>query len=462
VELRRITPRDAGRLLFAGVPWAARAQQEHDQFTQTLRDHGVQVLYLTQLLQDVLEYAPARREAIAAALGSVTLGEDLAGQVSCHLEGLAPEALSEVLIGGLMTGEFKSGRGAVYQLLAATDFVLDPLPNLVFTRDSSAWIGDRVAVASPLLPGRRMEARLAALVYGHHPLFAGTKMLYQADMEPLDGGDVLLAAPGVIAVGCCGQTAPPGVERLARQVFDAGLAHTVLAVALDCRQPASRLDTVCTMLDAQTVLMRPALAYSLTARAITARGDGLRVSHPRAFLTAMADAMGLGRLRVVETGLDPVPGGAQWDDAGNLLAIGPRIVLSHERNVATNARLENSGIEVIRVPASELCGGRGGPRSMCCPVARDPAGLLDQCVPDQYVPDQRVPDQYVPDQRVPGRRLPDQRVPDQGLPDGRLADQRVSDQRVSDQRYADQRVSDQRVSDQRVSDERLPVGGLPV
>ena len=377
-ELRRITPRDGGRLLFAGVPWAARAQQEHDQFTQMLRDHGVQVLYLTELLQDVLEYAQVRERAIADALRSVTLGEGLAGQVRRHLDGLSPEALTEVLIGGLMAGEFRGGHGAVYQLLGTADFILDPLPNLVFMRDSSTWIGDRVAVASPLLPGRRREAQLAGLIYGHHPLFSGTKMLYQPDMEPLDGGDVLLVAPGVVAVGCCGQTAPPGVERLARQVFDAGLAHTVLAVALDCRQPAIRLDTVCTMLDADTVLMRPATAYSLTARAITPRGDGLRVSHPQAFLAAMAEAIGLDRIRVVETGLDPVAGQDQWDDAGNLLALGPRTVVSHERNVATNARLEDSGIEVIRVPASELTGHRGGPRSLCCPVARDPARLPDQ------------------------------------------------------------------------------------
>jgi arginine deiminase len=377
-ELRRITPRHAEQLVFAGMPWAERARQEHDQFTQALRDHGVQVLYLTELLQDVLEYVPARQEAIAAALDSVTLGEDLGHQVRRYLTGLSPEDLTEVLISGLMAGEFKGGRGAVYQMLSPSDFILEPLPNLVFARDTSVWIGDRVAVASPRLPGRRREAQLAGLVYGHHPLFAGTKTLYQAGMEPLDGGDVLLVAPGVIAVGCCGQIAPPGVERLARQVFDADLAHTVLAVALDCGQPTTRLDTVCTMLDVGTVLMRPSTAYSLTARVITMRGDELRVSHPRAFLAAMADAIGVDRLRVVETGLEPMAGRGQWDDAGNLLALGPRIVLSHERNVTTNARLGDCGIEVIRVPASELTGGRGGPRSLCCPVAREPAGVPEQ------------------------------------------------------------------------------------
>lgn len=373
-ELKRVTPRDTEHLLFAGLPWADRARQEHDAFTQVLRDHGVQVLYLTELLQDVLEYAPARQQAIAAALGSVLLGDELTGQVHRYLEGLVPEALCEVLVRGLTAAEFRGGRGAVYQLLAPGDFIIFPLPNLVFTRDSSAWIGDRVAVASPVMAGRRRESQLVGVIYAHHPLFAGTKMLYQAELEPLDGGDVLLAAPGVVAVGCCGQAAPPGVERLARGVFDAGLAHTVLAVTLDCTQPGARLDTVCTMLDTDAVLMRPAAAYSLTARAITSRGDGLRVSHPRSFLSALAEAIGIDRLRLIETG---VADRGQWDDAGNLLALAPRVVVSHERNVTTNARLEQAGLEVIRVPGSELCGGRGGPRSMCCPVARDPAFVPD-------------------------------------------------------------------------------------
>jgi arginine deiminase len=328
------------------------------------------VLYLTELLQDVLEYIPARRQAIAAALGAVMLGEDLADQVRRHLEGLDPEALAEVLISGLTAGEFSGGRGVVYQLLGGSDYIIEPLPNLVFVRDCCAWIGDHVAVASPVPPDRRIQAQLTDIVYAHHPAFAGTKSLYRPGLEPLEGGDVLLLAPGVVAAGC----SLPGAERLARQVFDAGLAHTVLVVTLS--QPGKRLDAVCTVLGADAILMRPCIAYSLTARVLTASGDGLRVSHPQAFLVAAAQAAGVDRLRVVETALDPViPGGGPWDDGGNLLVLAPGLVVSHERNVATNARLERCGIEVITVPGSELCGVRGGPRSMCCPVSRDPALL---------------------------------------------------------------------------------------
>jgi len=370
-ELKRVVPGKTGKLLFAGLPWAARAQQEHDIFTQALRDRGVQVLYLTELLQDALEYAPARQQAITAALGSAMLGDGLAAQLRRHLHGLDPEALTEVLITGLAAGEFPGGRGAVYRLLGASDFILKPLPNLVFFRDPSVWIGDRVAVASPAAPDRRLHAELTGVIYAHHPLFAGSKSLYRPGLEPLDGGDLLLAAPGVIAAGC----SPPGVERLARQIFDAGLAHTVLVVPLG--HPDRRLDTVCTVLSADTVLMRPAAAYSLTARVLTPGGEeGLRVSHPQPFLAAAAGAAGLDRLRVIQTGLGPAPAGReQWDDAGNLLVLAPGLVVSHERNVATNARLERCGIEVITVPGHELCGVRGGPRSLCCPVSRDPAPL---------------------------------------------------------------------------------------
>ena len=191
----------------------------------------------------------------------------------------------------------------VYELLDRRDFVIDPLPNLVFTRDSSVWIGDRVAVSS--LGPRGREARLLAVLYARHPRFAGTKMLYGPHLEPIAGGDIVLLAPGVIAVGVSEQTSPAGVERLARQAFLAGLAHTVLAVPIQ-RTGAAHLDTICTVIDGGAVVMHPALAYTLTVHMITPRGDGLRVSRPQPFMAAAAQAMGIERLTVIDTGLDPV------------------------------------------------------------------------------------------------------------------------------------------------------------
>jgi arginine deiminase len=217
--------------------------------------------------------------------GGDRLGESLRGQVRVHLDGLDPETLARVLITGLTRDEFRDGRGVVYQLLGPLDYLIEPLPGLMFTRDTSVWVGDRVAVASPPGPGRRRESSLVQAVYDHHPMFTGSKPLYRAGPEALDGGDLLLLAPGVVAIGTGGQTSAAAVERLARSAFGAGFAHTVLAVPIGPRPAtqggatqagagqggASHLDTICTMVDTDAVVMRPALAYSMTARSITVR-----------------------------------------------------------------------------------------------------------------------------------------------------------------------------------------------
>jgi arginine deiminase len=373
-------------MLLPAPPWAERAQAEHDAFADALRVAGVAVLYLTELLQDALEYAAARWQAIETVTSDPRLGEELRGQLRDHLAGLSPEELAQVLIMGLARDEFRGGRGAVFGLLGAWDYVIDPLPNLVFARDTCVWIGDSVAVTSP--QGRRQEAELTAIVFAHHPMFAGIKRLYEPGHELLAGGDVLLLAPGAVAVGVGAQTSSAGMERLARRVFDTGAAHTVLAVLTD---PATTecLDTLCTLAGPDTVVMRPSVAYSLVARTITQCGEGLRLSHARPFLEAAAGAMGLDRLQVIETGLGPGRGGppgslggpaGQWDDAGNLLALGPGTVVSYERNTLTNARLEAAGIDVIRIPGGELVGCRGGPRAICCPVGREPSAMPEPVV----------------------------------------------------------------------------------
>lgn len=379
-ELKRITPQSRDRLLFDALPWISRAQQEHDAFTQALRDQGVEVLYVTELLQDALEYQSARDQAVTSVLADGGLGEELGSQLHGHLDELGPESLAQVLIAGLTPEEFRIGHGVVFELLDRHDFVIEPLPNLVFSRDSSIWISDRAVVTS-LMTRRRRESQLLKVIYDHHPRFAGTKCLYGPDLEYLDGGDVLLLAPQVIAVGVSERTAPAGLERLARSAFGAGLAHTVIAVPIDRRGLAGSLDTICTMMGAETAVMYPALAFTLTAHTITPRGDGLRVSRAQPFLEAAAQAMGIERLNVIDTGLDPLTGRcSQWDDGSNALAVGSGLALCHERNVETNSRLEAAGLRVIRVPGSELGSRRGGPRGMCCPVGRDPV-MLDPADP---------------------------------------------------------------------------------
>lgn len=374
-ELQRMTARHRDRLLFGTLPWVSRARQEHDVLSQALRDQGVQVLYLTELLQDALEYQAARDEAIAMAVADTGLGDELRFQLRAHLENLGPEELTQVLIAGLTPEELKIGRGVVFELLDRHDFVVDPLPNLIFTKDASFWIGDRLAVASLASERRRRESGLASVVYRYHPRFASATWLYQPGFEHLDGGDVLLLAPGVVAVGVGERTTPAGAERLARQAFAAGLVSVVLAVPMRQLGIANHLDTVCAVVDGDSVVMNPAVAYTLTAHAITQREDGMRISRPRPFLEAAAQAMGIDRLHVIDAGTEPAEQREHWDDGSNILALARRVVVCHERNSRTNGQLEDAGITVIPVPSSELGSVRGGPRCMSCPISRDPAAV---------------------------------------------------------------------------------------
>jgi arginine deiminase len=376
-ELKRLTPRNNADLLFDGIPWVGRAQEEHDAFAETLRGRGIEVLYLRDLLVQTLDDADARLEVVAEALPPQEVGPTLAIELARYLHDLDSESLADVLMHGLAHEELRSGSGVVFDLMSRHDFVVPPLPNLLFTRDSSVWVGDHVAVTRPSMRARQRETSLTGAVYRHHPRFAGTPLLYGGSRQEawFEGGDVLALADGVLAVGVGQRTTPAGVEAFALRAFAAGVAATVLAVPIAQERATMHLDTVCTMVDVDAVVMYPAVADTLTAVPLTPDGDdGLVVGQREPFLVAAAKAMGIDTLRVIDTGLDPVTAEReQWDDGNNTLAIAPRVCVAYERNVETNARLEDAGIEVLRIPGSELGSGRGGPRCMSCPVLRDPA-----------------------------------------------------------------------------------------
>ncbi|AYY11445.1 arginine deiminase [Actinobacteria bacterium YIM 96077] len=374
-ELMRLTPRNNDTLLFDGIPWVGRAQEEHDHFAQVLRDQGVEIHYLRDLLIETLEVESARAECIDAVLTDPRLGDTLRTTLRTYLDDLHPDDLAYVLIAGLAHQEFRIGRGLGYVLMERGEFVIDPLPNLLFTRDSSVWVGDRVAVSSLAMPARRRETSLTEAIYRYHPSFAGIESVYSPDLEALEGGDVLLLSSEVVAVGTGERTRPAGVERLARNVLRAGLAETVLAVPVAQDRATMHLDTVCTMVDDDAVVMYANVTPGLQAIPLHMADGDLVVGPRKPFLEAAAEAMGIDELRVIDTGLDPVTAEReQWDDGNNTLAIAPRLAVAYERNVETNARLEAAGIDVLRIPGSELGTGRGGPRCMSCPLSREPLG----------------------------------------------------------------------------------------
>ncbi len=381
-ELKRLTPRNNDKLLFDGVPWVSRAQDEHDAFAEALRERDVEVLYLMDLLADSLQSDSARERAITGAMSSLHLGDTLRAYLDEALHDQTPEELAAFLTAGVRNDEVRGGHGLVTSLLSHDDFLIDPLPNLLFTRDSSVWIQDRVAITSLAMPARERETQLTDLIYTEHPRFSAAPKIHGWQHEHVEGGDVLLMGPGVIAVGVGERTTPAGAERLARQVFGANLAHTVLAVPIAQERATMHLDTVCTMVDVDKIVMYPNVADQLQAYAVTCTARNgevdkdlvLEVAEAEPFLVAAAKAMSIDTLHQIDTGLDPVTAEReQWDDGNNTLAISPRVAVAYERNIETNTRLEEAGIEVIAIAGSELGSGRGGPRCMSCPISREPA-----------------------------------------------------------------------------------------
>jgi arginine deiminase len=375
-ELGRLTPRNNDDLLFDGLPWVARAQEEHDAFAELLRSRGVEVLLLSDLLTEALASGAARMQGIAASVDAIRLGMPLAQELSAYLRSLDPAALAHVLMAGMTFAELPSAARAadslVHRMHLGGDYVIEPLPNLVFTRDSSIWVGPRIVIPSLALPARARESSLTDLIYAHHPRFTGVRRAYESRTAPVEGGDVLLLAPDVIAVGVGERTSPAGAEALARSLFDDDLASTVLAVPLAKERAQMHLDTVCTMVDTDAVVMYANIVDTLSAFTIARTADGVKISDETPFVEAAAAAMGIDKLRVIDTGLDPIVAEReQWDDGNNTLALEPGVVVAYERNVRTNARLEDAGIEVLTIAVSELGTGRGGPRCMSCPIARD-------------------------------------------------------------------------------------------
>jgi arginine deiminase len=395
LSLQRLTPSNHDELLFDDVLWVERAQLEHDQFTQVMRERGTQVLYVQDLLTQTLQASPEARQLIVEQVATeYTVGWALVDEIRRFLLDLEPEFLARHLIGGLTAGEagldWKQFSRISLHAAALDDknvFLLPPLPNTLFTRDSSCWIFDGVSANPMYWKARQRESLNMYAIYKYHPLFkdSGFNFWYpnKTDGEfnmqnfgrsSLEGGDVLPIGNRTVLIGMSERTQGSMIEQIADALFTAGSAERVIACVMTRDRAHMHLDTVFTFLDRDKVTLFPKVIDQI--RAISLRpgkkpGD-FRVTREKDFLSAVADALGVKKLTVVETGGDAYQSEReQWDDANNTVALEPGVVISYERNTYTIAKMRRAGVEVIAIPGFELGKGRGGGHCMTCPIQRD-------------------------------------------------------------------------------------------
>ncbi|WP_127128214.1 arginine deiminase [Georgenia sp. SYP-B2076] len=382
-ELQRLTPQNMDHLLFDDLLWVRRAQEEHDQFSAVLADAGVEVLLLADLLRETLAVPEAKHHILDRTFDERSHGRGAAPALHAMAAAMDDADLATALIGGLTKREvlerIPEPRSVVMHGLGLDDLVLSPLPNHLFTRDTSSWVYDGVALSAMRRQARVRESVHYDAIYSWHPRFAGATFQRWSAAPALgapavEGGDVLVLGDGAVLVGMGERTTPQAVERLAARLFAGGTADRVVALTMPKARQFMHLDTVMTMVDAHSFIKYAGLgmlpSYTITPGA--APGElRMRAEEPDLMHAVIAEAMGVD-VRFLTPEQDAhTAAREQWDDGCNALALAPGVVVTYDRNATANAYLRQMGVEVLAVPGGELGRGRGGPHCMSCPTIRE-------------------------------------------------------------------------------------------